>query len=79
MCRWPIAAIKYLSPAKQKIARAEQVLTALYAHLERGAEVTGGDVDGALRLSLAAARFWAAIGRRLPASQTAKRRIKQWQ
>jgi phosphate starvation-inducible PhoH-like protein len=33
-------------------ARAELVLNTLYHHLERGAEVTQGDVDGALRLSL---------------------------
>ena len=32
--------------------RAARVLTTLYRHLERGAEVTGGDVDGALRMSL---------------------------
>jgi phosphate starvation-inducible protein PhoH and related proteins len=42
----------YVSGQADNCARAEQVLTALYAHLERGAEVTGGDVDGALRLSL---------------------------
>lgn len=42
----------FVSGAADNCARAEQVLSALYAHLERGAEVTGGDVDGALRLSL---------------------------
>ena len=42
----------FVSGQAENCARAEQVLTALYAHLERGAEVTGGDVDGALRLSL---------------------------
>ena len=42
----------FVSGQVENCARAEQVLTALYAHLERGAEVTGGDVDGALRLSL---------------------------
>ena len=42
----------YVSGPAENCARAEQVLGALYAHLERGAEVTGGDVDGALRLSL---------------------------
>jgi phosphate starvation-inducible PhoH-like protein len=42
----------FVSGQADNCARAEQVLTALYAHLERGAEVTGGDVDGALRLSL---------------------------
>ena len=42
----------FVSGEAENCARAEQVLTALYGHLERGAEVTGGDVDGALRLSL---------------------------
>ena len=42
----------FVSGQVENCVRAEQVLTALYAHLERGAEVTGGDVDGALRLSL---------------------------
>jgi phosphate starvation-inducible PhoH-like protein len=42
----------YVSGPAENCARAEQVLGALYDHLERGAEVTGGDVDGALRLSL---------------------------
>lgn len=42
----------FVSGAADNCARAEQVLSALYGHLERGAEVTGGDVDGALRLSL---------------------------
>ena len=42
----------FVSGQAENCARAEQVLTALYAHLERGAEVSGGDVDGALRLSL---------------------------
>ena len=36
--------------------RAERVLNTLYHHLERGAEVSSGDVDGALRLSLSAKR-----------------------
>ena len=42
----------YVSGPAENCARGEQVLGALYDHLERGAEVTGGDVDGALRLSL---------------------------
>ena len=42
----------FVSGTADNCARAEQVLSSLYAHLERGAEVTGGDVDGALRLSL---------------------------
>ena len=42
----------FVSGQAENCARAEQVLTALYEHLERGAEVTGGDVDGALRLRL---------------------------
>jgi phosphate starvation-inducible PhoH-like protein len=46
----------YVSGPAENCARAEQVLGALYAHLERGAEVTGGDVDGALRLSLGTRR-----------------------
>ena len=33
-------------------ARAERVLVSLYDHLQRGADVTRGDVDGALRMSL---------------------------
>ncbi len=42
----------FVSGEAENCARAEQVLTSLYAHLERGAEVTHGEVDGALRLSL---------------------------
>ena len=42
----------FVSGDEEGCARAEHVLSALYAHLERGAEVTGGDVDGALRMSL---------------------------
>jgi len=42
----------FVSGEAENCARAEQVLTTLYAHLERGAEVTGGEVDGALRMSL---------------------------
>jgi len=43
-----------ISGAEEDCTRAAQVLGTLYHHLERGAEVTSGDVDGALRLSLAA-------------------------
>ena len=43
----------FVSGTADNCARAEQVLVSLYEHLQRGAEVTGGDVDGALRLSLA--------------------------
>jgi len=43
-----------ISGAEEDCTRAAQVLGTLYHHLERGAEVTGGDVDGALRLSLGA-------------------------
>ena len=42
----------FVSGDAQNCDRAAQVLTTLYGHLERGAEVTGGDVDGALRMSL---------------------------
>lgn len=42
----------FVSGDAQACARAEQVLNTLYHHLERGAEVHAGDVDGALRLSL---------------------------
>ncbi|MGC6534132.1 MAG: PhoH family protein [Parvibaculales bacterium] len=42
----------FVSGTADNCARAEQVLTSLYGHLQNGAEVTGGDVDGALRLSL---------------------------
>ena len=42
----------FVSGTADNCARAEQVLLSLYEHLQRGAEVTGGDVDGALRLSL---------------------------
>ena len=42
----------FVSGTEDGCARAEQVLVSLYEHLQRGAEVTGGDVDGALRLSL---------------------------
>ena len=42
----------FVSGDTQACARAEQVLNTLYHHLERGAEVHVGDVDGALRLSL---------------------------
>ena len=42
----------FVSGTDDGCARAEQVLISLYEHLQRGAEVTGGDVDGALRLSL---------------------------
>ncbi len=42
----------FVSGDEAGCARAERVLATLYHHLERGAEVTGGDVDGALRMSL---------------------------
>ena len=42
----------FVSGDENGCARAERVLATLYHHLERGAEVTGGDVDGALRMSL---------------------------
>ena len=45
-----------ISGAEEDCTRAAQVLGTLYHHLERGAEVTGGDVDGALRLSLGSMR-----------------------
>ena len=64
----------FVSGQAENCARAEQVLTALYAHLERGAEVTGGDdVDGALRLSLGSGAVLG--GASLPA-QYGKGRIK---
>ena len=42
----------FVSGDEEGCDRATRVLTTLYDHLERGAEVTGGDVDGALRMSL---------------------------
>ena len=42
----------FVSGEVQACARAELVLNTLYHHLQRGVEVTRGDVDGALRLSL---------------------------
>ena len=42
----------FVSGDEEGCDRATRVLTTLYGHLERGAEVTGGDVDGALRMSL---------------------------
>ena len=42
----------FVSGDEEGCDRAARVLTTLYDHLERGAEVTGGDVDGALRMSL---------------------------
>lgn len=42
----------FVSGEADNCARAAHVLTSLYGLLERGAEVTQGDVDGALRLSL---------------------------
>ena len=42
----------FVSGEAQACGRAELVLNTLYHHLQRGAEVTRGDVDGALRLSL---------------------------
>ncbi len=42
----------FVSGAADNCSRAAHVLGTLYTHLERGAEVTRGDVDGALRLSL---------------------------
>jgi phosphate starvation-inducible PhoH-like protein len=42
----------FVSGDAEGCARAARVLATLYDHLQRGAEVTGGDVDGALRMSL---------------------------
>lgn len=42
----------FVSGDQEGCDRAARVLTTLYDHLQRGAEVTGGDVDGALRMSL---------------------------
>jgi phosphate starvation-inducible PhoH-like protein len=42
----------FVSGDSEGCERAARVLATLYALLERGAEVTGGDVDGALRMSL---------------------------
>ena len=42
----------FVSGDEEGCDRAARVLTTLYDHLQRGAEVTGGDVDGALRMSL---------------------------
>ncbi len=42
----------FVTGEAQACGRAELVLNTLYHHLQRGAEVTRGDVDGALRLSL---------------------------
>ena len=52
MSRWPIAAIRFSSPAKRKIApRRTSIDGALRAFGTR-CRGAGGDVDGALRLSL---------------------------
>ena len=50
--RLPIAAIRFSSQAMHRRARAELVLNTLYHQLERGGQIGGGDVDGAVRLSL---------------------------
>ena len=53
--RLPIAAIRYSFPVMRLRARAELVLNTLYHQLERGGQIGGGDVDGAVRLSLGGA------------------------
>lgn len=44
----------FVAGTADNCARAELVLNTLYHQLERGVEITDGDVDGALRLSLGA-------------------------
>ena len=69
----------FVSGEAQACGRAELVLNTLYHHLQRGAEVTRGDVDGALRLSLDSlvATPPPTVGKNMSKSQTPSKAKRQ--
>ncbi len=69
----------FVSGEAQSCVRAELVLNTLYHHLQRGVEVTRGDVDGALRLSLDSlvATPTPTVGKNMSKSQTPSKPSRQ--